>query len=90
MMNHSHDTQGVEAMNKSCSANAPKGETFSKTMSLTTRLQVACVSQIVVRHVLWTSIYASVGMKLGDTLSIYLKPKDKDKTLQHGVRKSAK
>ena len=73
MINHSHDTQGVEVMNKSCSANAQKGETFSKTMSLTTRLQVACASQIVGHHVRWTRICASVGLSLGDTLSKYLK-----------------
>ena len=28
MLNHDYDTQGVEAINKSCSALAPKGETF--------------------------------------------------------------
>ena len=90
MINHSHDTQGVEAMNKSCSENAQKGETFSKTVSLTTRLQVACASQIVGHHALWTRIYASVGLKLGDTLSIYLQQKDNDKTLRHDARKSLK
>ena len=31
MINHGYDTQGIEAMNKSCSAFATKGETFSKT-----------------------------------------------------------
>ena len=80
MMNHNYDTQGVEAMNKSCSAVAQKGETFSKTMSLTARLQVACASQIVGHHQLWTRIYASIGLGLGDTLSQYLEKKDRDKT----------
>ena len=88
MINHHHNTQGVEAMNKSCSAVAQKGETFSKTMSLTARLQVACASQIVGHHQLWTRIYASIGLGLGDTLSQYLEKKDADKRARHDVRKT--
>ena len=56
MLNHDYDTQGVEAMNKSCSALAPKGETFSKTMSLTTRLELASATQIIGHHTLWRRI----------------------------------
>ena len=53
-------------------------------------MYVACASQIVRHHDLWTRIYASVGLKLSDTLSIYLQQKDKDKTLWHDTRKSVK
>ena len=35
-------------------------------------------------------IYASIGIGLGDTLSKYLKDKDKDKTARHDVRKLVK
>ena len=38
MLNHGYKTQGVKEMNKSCLAYANKGEIFSKTMPLTTRV----------------------------------------------------
>ena len=88
MLNHKFDTQGVEAMNKSCSAYANKGETFSKTMSLTARLQIACATQIIGHHALWTRIYRSVGLPLGMTLTQYLRRKDKDKEKNHAFRRT--
>ena len=41
-------------------------------------------------HALLTRIYASVGLKLGDTLSIYLQQKGKDKSLRHDARRLVK
>ena len=63
MVNHGYDTQGVEAMNKSASALAPKGETFSKTMALTTRLDLACAAQIIGYEAIWKRIYESMGIR---------------------------
>ena len=68
-INHLFDTQGVEAMNKSCSVFATKGETFSKTIPITTRLEIAYAARIVGHHELWRRIYESVGMVLGHVLS---------------------
>ena len=87
-INHSFDTQGVEAMNKSCSAFATKGETFSKTMSLTTRLEVACAAQIVGHHELWRRMYKLAGMVLEHVLSKSLSIKDKNKGKRHTKRTS--
>ena len=88
MLNHTFDTQGVEAMNKSGSALAPKGETYSKTMSLTTRLEIACATQIIGHHRLWQRIYTSMGMTLGFNLDRFLINKDKFKDKRHKYRRS--
>ena len=77
-------------MNKSCSAYAAKGETYSKTMSLTARLQIVCALQIIGHHALWKRIFNSVGLPLGETLSRILKNKDSDKTKQHKFRRTKK
>jgi hypothetical protein len=88
MLNHKFDTQGVEAMNKSCAAYANKGETFSKTMSLTARLKIACAAQILGHHALWTIIYHEFGLNLGVTLSTYLKTKDIGKRRRRVFRRT--
>ena len=41
MLNHGYNTQCVEAMNKSCVLYTTKGDTFSKRMWQTTRLEIA-------------------------------------------------
>ena len=70
-----YNTQGVEAINKTCSTYAIKGETYSKTMSLTARLQIACAAQILGHHALWKRIFDSVGLPVGNVLSTVLKKK---------------
>ena len=85
---HKFDTEGVEAMNKLCPSYANKGETYSKTMSLTARLNIECMAQILGHHVLWTRIYQSVGLPLSVTLWKYLKTKDNDKARQHEFRRT--
>ena len=85
---NSFDTQGVEAMNRSCSAFATKGETFIKTMSLTPRLEVTCAAQIVGRHELWRRVYELAGMVIGHVLSTFLSIKDKDKSKRHAAQSS--
>ena len=84
-LNHGYDTQGVEAMNKSCSAYANKGETFSKSMSLTTRLEIACSVQILGHHELWRRIYGEMGLRLGDSMEKYLMRKYKDKQKKQSI-----
>ena len=79
ILNHGYDTQGVKAMNKSCSAYANKGETFSKTMSLTTRLEIACSVQILGHYELWRRIYGETGLPLGKSMEKYLVRKDVNK-----------
>ena len=87
-LNHPYDTQGVKAMNKSCSALAPKGETFSKTISLTARLELACAIQIVGHYEVWNRIYKSMGIKLGSILRRFLKNIDTAKKRRHEYRRS--
>ena len=62
-------------MNKSCSTYAAKGETYSKSMSLTARLQIACAAQILGHHAVWERIHKSVGLPVGDVLSKVFKKK---------------
>ena len=69
MDNHGYNTHGVEVMNKSASALAPKGETISKIMALTTRLELACTAQIIGHEALWKRIYKSMGIRLGYNLT---------------------
>ena len=46
MLHHSFSTKQKEAMNKSVSAFAPKGKTFSRTESLDTRVGIAAGIQV--------------------------------------------
>ena len=72
MLNHGCDTHGVEVMNKSCLAYANKGETFSKSMSLTTRLEIAYLVQILGHYELWRCIYGEMGLPMGKSMETYL------------------
>ena len=77
MLNHTHDTQGVEAMNNSIASYAPKGRTFCGTMSLSTRVQIACAVHNIGNLETWTLIYKSFGLDL--PLSLYELYKSRDR-----------
>ena len=89
-LSHEYDTQWVEVMNKSCSSFIQKGEIFYKTMSLTTRLQVACAAKVIGHRVLWERIFQSTGVGLGPEFNRYLKIKDKEKCQRHAYTKTKK
>ena len=77
MLNHTHHTQGVEAMNNSIASYAPKGRTFSGTMSLNTRVEIACSVHNIGHFETWSLIYTSFGVDIPFSLSKLYKSRDR-------------
>ena len=73
MLAQPYTTQSNEAMNKSVSAFAPKGKTFSKTESLDTRVCIAAGIQILGHHDFWVLIFEDFGMTADGNLRKFLK-----------------
>ena len=72
MLAHPFSTQTNEAMNKSVSAFAPKGKTFSKTESLDARVAIAAGCQILGYEHFWEQIFEEFGIVMDPNLRSFL------------------
>ena len=62
MLWHQYDTNINEAMNRSVSSFAPKDRTFSRTMSLQTRVSIAAGVQIAGHYKFWKKVLEAQGI----------------------------
>ena len=76
MLWHTSDTNLNEAMNRSISSFAPKDRTFSRTMSLNTRVCIAVGVNILGHYEFWKKVLDRLGVKMSDSLEILLKRRD--------------
>ena len=73
---HTWDTQLNESLNLSVAKYAEKRKTYSKSMSLTTRISVAVGIRNEGYFAYWCSIFTRIGFSIGKSLSDTLKIKD--------------
>ena len=79
MLHHPFSTQKNEAMNKSVSAFAPKGKTFSRTESLDTRVGVAAGIQVLGYELFWDKVFHAFDLVMDDKLRLFLRQLQKKK-----------
>ena len=78
MLWHTYDTNLNKAMNRSVSSFAPKDRTFSRSMSLTTRVSIAARVQLVGHYKYWEMMLERQGIKMSSALETLLREKDKN------------
>ena len=90
MLNHLWSTQLNEAMNNSISSYAPKTKTFSRTMSLRTRVGIAAAVQSLGYQEFWTRVFCKLGLDMDDAFASSLKARDRKKAAKSATQKSVK
>ena len=88
MIAHPFSTQTNKAMNKSVSAFAPKGKTFSRTESLDTRVGMAGAIQVLGYEVFWDKVFTIFGLILDDNLRLYLRSLQRKKERKREIARS--
>ena len=86
MINPTINTQGVESIYHSISPYVPEGEKISMTISLKTKILVACYINIIVHFQLWTRIYYVFILDMGKELTLHYEKKDKRSEHQRKVQ----
>ena len=71
-------------MNKSVSAFAPKGKTFSRTESLDTRVSVAAGIQVLGYEIFWEKVFDAFELVMDNKLRLFLRQLQKKKDRKRG------